>query len=356
MTKRGSIRVKPKNNGKGKDPFGKTNHLLAIGINNYPETIGKLNNAVRDAEEFEKILKTYYGFDHTRCLINEEATQEGIIAAFDQLITELTEDDNLVVYFAGHGQLVHRKGYWIPYDAVQDKRHTYLANYEVLALMSDVKAHHVLMIVDACFSGALLSHERSAAAERFYEMPSRWVMTSGQIEPVGDGVKGEYSPFAKSLFTQLKCYPKDLLSISQLWVNVREGVVDNGDQVPNCQPVRNVGHQNGEFYFIKPNAAESPSPLPSSVEEIVARGPVSEIEVPEEPVSDLEIITSEDLKKAMKKELINGNSEAALQLSLEHLNDTSDYTNIAILRMGNLRRLERQIIEGVALNDTQQRA
>jgi len=242
----------------------KNNYLLIIGINAYSNGISTLNNAVLDAKAFEEVMQSKYGIKKTIALYDNDATREGIITAFDKLLEELTKDDNLIIYFSGHGELIRNRGYWIPVDAENGERHTYLSNHYVRDLLNDIAAHHVLVIVDACFSGALLLKERSsAAASRYYQMPSRWVMTSGQLKPVPDGAPGEHSPFAKSLITQLEYNPKDYLSISELWLNMREGVIANSDQTPACEPVRDANHQGGEYYFID-NKVDGLPPIPDT--------------------------------------------------------------------------------------------
>lgn len=58
------------------------NHLLLIGIDEY-QYVGRLNNAVRDAQAFEQVLLNKYQFDpkHVRRLFNQDATRPGIAAA-----------------------------------------------------------------------------------------------------------------------------------------------------------------------------------------------------------------------------------------------------------------------------------
>ena len=241
---------------KGTTPPPKFNHLLVIGIDQYSNGIPPLNNAVLDAKTFQKVMEEKYSIKNTISLFDEEATSENIINAFDQLRENLTKKDNLVLYYSGHGELHSNRGYWLPIDAIAGKRHTYFPNHYVKDLLKDLKAFHVIVIIDACFSGSLLAKVRSSKANRYYNMSSRWVMTSGQVEPVLDGDPGENSPFAKSLITQLKHAKKQHLSLSELWVNMREGIVTNSKQTPACEPVRDVNHMGGEYYFIDQNISE----------------------------------------------------------------------------------------------------
>ena len=346
-------------------PTGNT-HLLTIGINAYKNGIPTLNNAVRDAQKFEEIMKKRYGIQHGTALYEEAATLEGIIDAFDQLQKELTNEDNLIIYFSGHGDLVNDNGYWIPTDAKLNKRHTYLSNHDVRDLLKNCNARHVLVIVDACFSGALLNRSIGAeVAARYYQIPSRWVMTSGKNEPVPDGAPGTHSPFAKALLTQLAYFPKPYLSVSELWVNMREGVVFNSEQTPRCEPVIDADHQGGEFYFIDKNAEGMP-PMPvddagvAAVDAGVSKRLTPTPSTTEEPIESNNNqdnkMTVKELKKKLRTLMTTGSTKAALELLVEKLDEDSSHTDTVYLRMANLYDLENDIAKGIAINVAQQKA
>ena len=80
--------------------------MLVIGIDEY-QSISPLQNAVRDAKAVADILLSKYSFDHelTIELYNEKATHEDIIGALDLLADKVNEEDNLLIYYAGHGLL-----------------------------------------------------------------------------------------------------------------------------------------------------------------------------------------------------------------------------------------------------------
>lgn len=332
----------------------KTTHLLSIGINQYTNGINPLNNAVRDAQAFEKILKDRYGVINCRSLYNESATLEGIIAAFDELKKVITKEDNLIIYFSGHGELVDDQGYWIPIDAVLNKRHTYLANYEIRNLLKILEAHHVLVIVDACFSGALLQQDRQLAVTRYYAIPSRWVMTSGQIEFVPDGPPGSHSPFAKSLLTQLELNPKSHLSVRELWLNMREGVIANSKQTPLCEPVRDTGHQGGEYFFIDKNAADLPPIRETKPQEL---GLSKQLATAAISTKDKTTQTPmKELKKALRKFQVESKTKEAYELLMEKLNDDSSHMTTVYLRLADYNGLQNDIVQGIAMNVPQRKA
>ena len=244
-----------KDSSKPKPKKLRKNHLLIIGIDKYSNGISPLNNAVRDAKGFKKILLDRYQFEEANVkeLYNEAATKDAILDTFDQYWNTLTDDDNLVIYFSGHGE-VHKftkKGYWIPVDAELGTRSSYLPNAEVLDFFKYLKAHHVFGIVDSCFSGTLFQTRKlSTQAERLDNIPSRWLLTAGRLELVSDGSLGANSPFATSLLTHLKGNESNSFWASQLCDRVLSAVTFNAEkQTPRGEPLQNAGHQGGQFVF-----------------------------------------------------------------------------------------------------------
>ena len=328
----------------------KTNHLLVIGIDKYQDPkLDDLNNAVRDAKEFEEIMRQRYRTENVIALYNEQATLRNIVKSFDDLRQSLSSEHNLIIYFSGHGELVGDFGYWIPSDAEAGERTTYLKNDEVQQLMEASNAHHILVIVDACFSGALLSRTRETVATRYYNIPSRWVMTSGQEEVVPDGLPGHHSPFAKSLLIQLRNFPNEHLGITQLWLSMREGVISNSKQTPLCEPVRNGNHQGGEFYFIDENASGLPvvesSSKKSGAGEI--RGIIEEVDDP----ADLDL---ESLKNKLTQYMISGATRDAFELLSKRISSDSTHHTTVLMRMASLSKLEKDIAMGIAEDDTRE--
>lgn len=326
-----------------------TNHLLVIGINAYQNGIPPLNNAVSDARAFERLLTTKYAFDpkHVIPLYDKAATLGNIIQSFDRLSSTLGKTDNLIVYFSGHGELINNRGYWIPVDAQLHHRHTYLSNHQVRDFFSDLNTHHALGIIDACFSGSLMQ-VRSLKEEktpRYYGIPSRWVMTSGQVEPVPDGLPGHHSPFAKSLLTQLEYNTSPYLNIQHLWVNMREGIISNSAQTPACEPLRNAGHQGGEYFFIQREAKEMP---PASTP--AAMSPASPVidngDTPDQ-TTNYQYMDLDQLKTRLRKHFIENELEKIFQILVDCLKENSPHKEVVYLRYSNYNSLRKDLALGI---------
>ena len=237
----------------------RTHHLLIIGIDTYKNGITPLNNAVRDAENFKDLLLQQYQFseENITALFNEKATSINIRRTFSEILKKLTDTDNLIFYYSGHGEQLpygkEKRGYWIPYDAELGEDYTYIPNEEITLLFKNSRAHHVFGIVDSCFSGSLFQNRNlTNATEKMNSYPSRWLLTAGRLEPVSDGSLGANSPFSTALLTYLKNNPADDLWVSDLCNQVLKGMNFNTDkQTPRGEALQGVGHYGGQFVFYK---------------------------------------------------------------------------------------------------------
>ena len=88
---------------------------MVIGSNDYKH-LPKLTTAETDAKSVAKTLKNKYEFE-VRTLINPK--RQDILDQFDAYREQLTGNDNLLIYYAGHGYLDEQtnRGYWMPVDA-----------------------------------------------------------------------------------------------------------------------------------------------------------------------------------------------------------------------------------------------
>lgn len=227
--------------------------LLAIGIDRYQHISG-LHNAVRDVDYFIEVLTSRYQFDK-KCafkLVNEQATLGNISQKFHYLVGEAKPEDEVLIYFSGHGYFDRSidRGYWIPYDGKPDETHTLFSNSTLVDFVASIQSMHVVLIVDSCFSGAFFGGVRKFdLSERLSSIPSRWVLTSGRNEVVSDGTPGQNSPFAESLIYHLNANEENSFRITELFPRIIEQVGANTEQLPQCEPIRNVGHKGGEFIF-----------------------------------------------------------------------------------------------------------
>lgn len=228
---------------------------LVIGNNRYAD-FPKLQTPIADAKAVAKLLESDYGFSVTR-LTN--ASRYKVLKALAQLRKELKAEDNLLVYYAGHGYLddATRRGYWLPVDAERDNTANWISTDDITDTLAGVAAKHAIVIADSCFSGtltraspALNRDERSALLQRLASKRSRTVLTSGGLEPVLDDGDGKHSVFAR-VFLDILTENQGVLEAERLFVSLRDRVALNADQTPQYAPIRKAGHAGGDFIFVR---------------------------------------------------------------------------------------------------------
>lgn len=200
------------------------NYIFAIGIDDYSSPLWKnLNNAMLDAETLTEILKKRYSFEaFPDNLYNSNATKSEIFNSLNSLNQMVTEEDSLIIFFAGHGNMdpATKKGFWIPTNGTLD-RSTWIENSSIKNFISDCPAKHILLIIDSCFSGTFLTTTRNGNLERTYldlnSKKSRWVISSGGEEKVSDGLPNKHSPFGKKIFDFLNKNDNESSSVSELF-------------------------------------------------------------------------------------------------------------------------------------------
>lgn len=233
------------------------NVLLAIGIDKYNSSIwDDLNNAVFDTQEITKVLTERYSFElYPDPIYNENATKENIFTAFNELKQYVEPDDNLIIFFAGHGQMnpqTHR-GYWVPHEGTANPT-TFIENSVIKDFIEDIDAQHIWLISDSCFSGTFLSRTRSMKSEKTYykldQKVSKWMLASGGEEKVADGAQGQHSPFSKYLIRYLENNDNVYTCVTEIINYVSVLTTNNSRQTPNGAYIGNIGHDDGEMVLI----------------------------------------------------------------------------------------------------------
>lgn len=239
-------------------------HALVIGNNDY-RTLPDLASPVNDATELARLLEQRYGF-RTTLLLNADRYQ--ILSALNTLRETLTAKDNLLIYYAGHGELdeVNQRGHWLPVDAERGSTANWIPSTAITDILNIMNARQILLVADSCYSGALTrsSVGRLAAgmtdAERAHWLRtmatrrSRTALTSGGLAPVMDAGGGRHSVFAKALLEVLAAND-EILDGQRLHREVAARVAYAAanlrfDQVPEYAPIRFAGHEAGEFFLV----------------------------------------------------------------------------------------------------------
>lgn len=222
----------------------------------------RLDTPTADAKSVSEALHQRFGFDVT---LLQNATRQQLLAALNRLRMQAGPEDQVVVYYAGHGQMdqVTARGYWIPVDGDEKDIAQWVSVIDVTDQLAAMQARHVMVIADSCYSGtltrslipqvdqALSAAQRQAPLSHLAKQRVRVAMTSGGLEPVVDGGSVDHSLFARSLLDMLDQVNAPV-SAQELFQGVQARLAHLARrlsiaQQPQYAPIGFAGHEAGDF-------------------------------------------------------------------------------------------------------------
>ena len=278
------------------------NLAFIIGINNYTNGISPLKTAVNDAKKLAEILREKHDYKVWECL-DEVATLSNFHKFLSHTLPEqVTENDRLLFYFAGHGVALNGDdgpaGYLIPQDAKLGDTNSYLPMTKLHDALIQLPCRHFLGILDCCFAGAFKwSNTRDLLTcpevihkeryDRFITDPAWQIITSSASDQKAlDNFNldrersqvGNHSPFASALLEALEgaadIYPPatngkpagdGVITATELYLYLRDRV-----EIPTekCRIRQTPGiwclnkHDKGEYIFLSPGHELNLPPAP----------------------------------------------------------------------------------------------
>jgi WD40 repeat protein len=155
-----------------------TAYVLAVGINEYANAQYNLKYAVADAQAFSAEVKRQQArlerFDKVEVttLVDQQATKQAILNKLAELTSTVQPEDELIVYFAGHGTAHLNQFYLIPHDLGHAGSRTELDQAALAVILAHsisdreleqaferLDAGQILFVIDACNSGQALEAE-----------------------------------------------------------------------------------------------------------------------------------------------------------------------------------------------------
>jgi tetratricopeptide (TPR) repeat protein len=231
------------------------NYAVFIASQNYDDTtIPSLENPIADAIKLKLILKNSYNFadENIYSLFNPQ--RDDFKKKFLELKEALQPEDNLVIFYAGHGIWVdkEKKGYWLLTDAQRNDVNTWLPNKQVLDMIAELPSRHTLLITDACFSGSVfksrsIGADAPAALKEMDRKITRVAITSGNDTEVPD-----VSIFMKYLVKALSENKDKFLTAQKMFITqIIEAVMTESKTEPRYGTLELAGHVGGDFIFTK---------------------------------------------------------------------------------------------------------
>jgi WD40 repeat protein len=161
-------------------------YMLGIGISKYDQSQLDLANAAHDAQAMAALMSVpappIYVQPVVTTLLDGQATTKNIVAALKKIADQAQPDDLVVIFMAGHGQQVNGEYYFAPADfgthdpALFNRAMTLgnetaehavdtlfatdgLGQDKLLPLIESVKASHLALILDTCYSAAIATQD-----------------------------------------------------------------------------------------------------------------------------------------------------------------------------------------------------
>jgi len=231
-------------------------YALIIGVQDYiDESIQDLDEPIKDAQNFYEVLTTDYLFEPENVIFLKNPSKSQIVQTLYQYRSKVTPEDNLLIFYAGHGFWDEgmQTGYWLPADAEKNNPVNWFSNTELRAYIKAITSKHTLLVADACFSGGIFKtraafSDAPAAISELMKLPSRKAMTSGAMNVVPDN-----SVFMEYLVKRLKENQEPFLSTEKLFISFKDAVINNSSisQIPQFGEIKEAGDEGGDFIFMR---------------------------------------------------------------------------------------------------------
>ena len=199
-------------------------YALIFATNQY-EYWNNLSNPIPDAQAVAKDLQEIYSYEID---LVQNPTQNQIILKLKEYLQKKFEpNDQLLIFFAGHGQYdeTFGEGYVVAKDSRLDDeaKSSYLSYATLRTYINNMQSKHILLVMDVCFGGTFdpqlasknlrgippnkpNDDELEAFVNRKLQARTRRYITSGGKEYVSDGTPGMHSPFVRKFLEALRSY------------------------------------------------------------------------------------------------------------------------------------------------------
>jgi len=249
---------------------------LLVGVDQY-EHHADLANPVQDVEAIEAELRDVYKARVTT--LRNPTRREFLLSLYAQADETYARNDQLLVYFAGHGWFDERlrRGFLALADseplADDPLRDTLVSHEDVRTILERLDCEHVLLVLDSCFSGtvdptlAMASSTRAFGTgrgfvstaeylERKLAYRTRRYITAGGNEYVPDGRPGHHSPFSRQFLEALRTYggSDGVLTLEEILVHL-----ERVDPQPKAGEL--TGNEPGSSFVLvaRPIAPDEPA-------------------------------------------------------------------------------------------------
>ncbi len=318
-------------------------HAIIISINNYSDkTIPSLNKPNNDGDLLANLLNEKYDFKTENIIRIKDATRSDILDALDKKRKQIKKKDQLLIFFAGHGRWDAdlKMGYWIPSDAENSSSSTWVANTDLTIRLSAISAKHILLISDACFSGAIFKtrslDKASNPLHKLFAIKSRKALTSGNLKPVPDN-----SVFLHSIINWLESNNYKYQSADNLYSDIKPAILNNTQNVPLYGALAFTGDEGGEFIFHNTKSTQTVSEMDFQTIRI-------ENKIEERSIYETDNFRDYQIQKNTKIAIIHFDNSTQKMSEYGDLGGPlRDMLTVDLMEVDNLSMVDRQSLEKV---------
>jgi uncharacterized caspase-like protein len=251
-------------------PNYSSSHALVVGIDKYRRW-PPLEYAVKDAVAMAAVLEAK-GFQ-IYMLTDEQATLKNIRAKLKTIRRSVDGNSRVVFYFAGHGQTEDlpggaERGYLVPVDAdAYNWQGTMLPMDRLNQIIKQIRAKHIFMAFDSCYSGLGLTRsikrhpeQDSAYIQKMMRSRSIQILTAGSrseqaIEAAGHGLFTDHLLAALSGAADINA--DGYITATEIYATLRPSITkkSHSRQTPQFGYIEG----NGDIIFLNPPQKMEPA-------------------------------------------------------------------------------------------------
>lgn len=257
----------PSVSAKGRD-YGRY-FALIIGNADY-ENLSPLETPLADGRRLAEVLTDNYQFS---LQVISNGDDVAMLRALNQLNEVLREEDNLLIFYSGHGNrrssATYSSGYWLPINAQAPPDDTFwVPTEQVTGHLARLKARRILVIADSAFAGLLAdnpaflfaSDPAMLRSEPYIDLRlpnrARLLMTSGVDAPLPRRNTTDTSVFADALIDALSKNTGVLTAPALFLSLLNELAIRQPELDPEFKAIRRAGDEVGDFFFVARSASD----------------------------------------------------------------------------------------------------
>lgn len=238
-------------------------YALVIGNGDYTY-LDKLSTSVSDAQRVSQVLKQRYGFQVKVVTNGDDAS---LLRALNQMNSELTPEDNLLIYYTGWGNRresgSYEVGYWLPVNSEPPPDDTFwVPTSQISSHLARLPAKRIMVVADSSFAGLLADNPAFLLASSAAQLNSeayvslrfpnkaRLLMTSGKDCPLPATNNERNSVFADAFIEVLE-NNDSVLTAPALYLDMIEKLESRQPELaPEFKAIKRAGDEVGDFFFV----------------------------------------------------------------------------------------------------------